>query len=66
MRPKLLTENGQALILVALAAVGLFATVGLAIDGSAKFSDRRHAQNAADNAALTAALALVNDPAVAG
>src|SRR5689334_9285779 len=51
------TQHGQALILIALAAVGLFGIVGLAIDGSAKFSDRRHAQNAADTAALAAALA---------
>ena len=61
MKKKLFKEQGQALILIALAAVGLFAITGLAIDGSAKFSDRRHAQNAADNAAMTAALALVND-----
>ena len=61
MKKKSFTEQGQALILIALAAIGLFAVAGLAIDGSAKFSDRRHAQNAADNAALTAALALVND-----
>jgi len=54
-----LRERGQALILIALAAIGLFAITGLAIDGSAKFSDRRHAQNAADTAALTGALALV-------
>src|SRR5688500_7751299 len=61
MKPKSFTERGQALVIFALAAIGLFAIAGLAIDGSAKFSDRRHAQNAADNAALTAALALVND-----
>ena len=52
-------ENGQALILVALAAVGLFAFAALAIDGSRVFSDRRHAQNAADTAVLAAALAKV-------
>lgn len=52
-------ENGQALILVALAAVGLFALAALAIDGSRVFSDRRHAQNAADTAVLAAALARV-------
>jgi hypothetical protein len=52
------TQGGQALILIALAAIGLFAITGLAIDGSAKFSDRRHAQNAADAAALAGALAL--------
>lgn len=55
------TERGQALIIIALAAIGLFGMVGLAIDVSAKFSDRRHAQNAADTAALAAALGLVND-----
>ena len=57
MRAKLFVERGQALIVIALAAVGLFAVTGLAIDGSAKFSDRRHAQNAADTAALAGALA---------
>lgn len=51
-------QRGQALILIALAAVGFFGMAGLAIDGSAKFSDRRHAQNAADTAALAGALAL--------
>jgi Flp pilus assembly protein TadG len=50
-------EKGQALIVIALAAVAIFGFVGLAIDGTAKFSDRRHAQNAADTAALAAALA---------
>ena len=50
------SEKGQALILITLAAVGLFAFAALAIDGSAIFSDRRHAQNAADTAALEAAL----------
>lgn len=50
-------EKGQALILIALAAVGLFAFAALAIDGSAAFSDKRHAQNAADSAAMAAALA---------
>ena len=57
------TERGQALILIVLAAIGLFGIAGLAIDGSMKFSDRRHAQNAADTAALTAALARVNGDA---
>jgi Flp pilus assembly protein TadG len=60
MKPKL-AERGQALILIALAAIGLFAITGLAIDGSAKYSDRRHAQNAADTAALAGALALTNE-----
>jgi len=51
------TQRGQALVMIALAAIGLFAFTALAIDGSAIFSDRRHAQNAADTSALAAALA---------
>jgi hypothetical protein len=58
MKTGLLREKGQALILIALAAFGLFGMVALAIDGGAKFSDRRHAQNAADTAALAGALEL--------
>ena len=52
-------EKGQALILIALAAVGLFAFAALAIDGSMVFSDKRHAQNAADTAVMAAALAKI-------
>lgn len=55
MRFKTFNERGQALVIIALAAIGLVGMVGLAIDGSAKFSDRRHAQNAADTAALAGA-----------
>ena len=63
MKRKNFAERGQALILIALAALGLFGVAGLAIDGSAKYSDRRHAQNAADTAALAGALAKINgDP----
>ena len=51
------SEKGQALILIALAAIGLFAFAALAIDGSRSFSDKRHAQNAADTAVLAGALA---------
>ena len=57
MKIKLFKEGGQALILVAFGAIALFAITGLAIDGSHKYSDRRHAQNAADTAAMAAALA---------
>ena len=53
------SEKGQALVLITLAAIGLFAFAALAIDGSAVFSDRRHAQNAADTASLEAALTKV-------
>jgi hypothetical protein len=52
-------EKGQALILIALAAIGLFSFSALAIDGGRVFSDRRHAQNAADTAVLAAALAKI-------
>ena len=58
MRPKA-QERGQALVIIALAAVGLFGFSALAIDGSRVFSDRRHAQNTADTAALSAALAKI-------
>lgn len=51
------SERGQALILITLVAVGLFAFAALAIDGSMAFSNKRHAQNAADTAALAGALA---------
>jgi hypothetical protein len=58
MKLKLFKERGQALILIAFGAIALFAMTGLAIDGSHKYSDRRHAQNAADTAAVAGALAL--------
>jgi hypothetical protein len=60
MKTTLFKQSGQALVIIAIAAVGLFGIVGLAVDGSAKFSDRRHAQNAADTAALAAALTKAN------
>ncbi len=60
MKPKT-QERGQALVIIALAVVGLFGFSGLAIDGSRVFSDRRNAQNAADTAALAAALAYVRE-----
>lgn len=54
-----INEKGQALILITLAALGLFAFASLAIDGSMAFSDKRQAQNAADTSALAGALAQV-------
>lgn len=53
------SERGQALILIAFAAIGLFAFAALAIDGSRSFSNKRHAQNTADTAVLTAALTAI-------
>ncbi|MGE5643765.1 MAG: Tad domain-containing protein, partial [Byssovorax cruenta] len=66
MKPKL-HEKGQALILIAFGAIVLVGFTGLAIDGSRVFSDRRHAQNAADTAALAAALSKIRaDPPATG
>lgn len=56
------SQKGQALVLIALAAVGLFGFAALAIDGSRSYSDKRHAQNTADTAALAAALAHIKEP----
>jgi Flp pilus assembly protein TadG len=49
-------ERGQALIIVVLAIIALAGMAGLVIDGGNVFLDRRNAQNAADAAALSAAL----------
>ena len=53
------SERGQALIVIAIVLVVLAGIIGLAIDGGNVFLDRRKAQNAADAAALAAALARV-------
>lgn len=52
-------QRGQALIIIALALVGLAGMTGLVIDGGNVFLDRRNAQSAADSAALSAALTRV-------
>jgi Flp pilus assembly protein TadG len=52
-------EKGQALILIVFAIFGLIGLTGLTIDGGNVYSDRRHAQNAADAAVMAAALAKV-------
>ena len=49
-------ERGQALILIVFAIVALVGITGLAVDGGMAYNDRRNAQNAADSAALAAAL----------
>lgn len=51
------SEKGQAIILIVFAIVGLIGLTGLTVDGGLVYSDRRQAQNAADSAALAAALA---------
>ncbi len=50
------SEKGQALILIAFGIIALIGFTALAVDGGRIFSDRRNAQNAADTAALAAAL----------
>ena len=53
------SEKGQALILIALAVIGLVGFSALTIDGGRVLSDKRNAQNAADTSVLTAALAKI-------
>ena len=52
-------EKGQALIIIVFAIFGLVGLTGLTIDGGNVYSDRRHAQNAADAAVMAAALTSV-------
>ncbi len=59
MKPNIKSEKGQALILIVVAVVGLIGLTGLAVDGGLAYADRREAQNAADAAALSAALASI-------
>ena len=49
-------ERGQALVVIAIALIVLVGILGLVIDGGNAFLDRRKAQNAADSAALAAAV----------
>lgn len=51
-------ENGQAIVLMVLVLAGLVAIVALAVDGGRLYYEQRTAQNAADNASLSGALAL--------
>jgi hypothetical protein len=51
------SERGQAIVLIAIALVGLIAITGLVVDGGMAYADRRQAQNAADSAVLAASLA---------
>ena len=61
MKPNVNTsERGQAIVLLAVGFVMLLGFTALAIDGGMVYADRRQAQNAADSAALAAALAIVN------
>ncbi len=53
--------RGQAIIVIALALVGIVGLVGLVIDGGNAYLDRRNAQNAADAAALAGAIVRVRN-----
>jgi len=53
------SERGQALIVIALAFVGIVGMAGLVIDGGNAFQDRQRAQNAVDAAALASAHARI-------
>ncbi len=53
------SERGQVLIFVVFGMVALIGMTALAVDGGNAYSDRRHAQNAADTAALAAGLSLI-------
>ncbi len=50
------SNRGQVLIIFVFAIIGLIGITGLAIDGGIIYTDRRQAQNAADAAALAAAV----------
>ena len=49
-------QKGQAIVLIALAIVGLTGLTALAVDGGNAYAENRQAQNAADSAAFSAAL----------
>lgn len=55
------SERGQAIVILVLAMVVLLGFTALAIDGGMIYSERRHAQNAADAAALAGALQKSNN-----
>ncbi len=55
------SERGQALIIIVFGMIALIGMTGLAIDGGNSYSDRRHAQNAADTAALATGLSLIRN-----
>ena len=50
-------EQGQVLVIFAVALVAMLGFVALAVDGSMIYSDHRYSQNAADSAALAGASA---------
>jgi len=57
-------EHGQILVIFALAITAIIAMVGLVLDGSSAFAQRRIEQNAADLASLAGANAYMNTSGV--
>ncbi len=55
----MVSEKGQAVILIALSIVGLIGAAALAIDGGRAYIEKSRVQSAADAAALSGALARV-------
>ncbi|MBT6151497.1 MAG: Tad domain-containing protein, partial [Chloroflexi bacterium] len=53
------SEFGQAIYIIAIGMVALLGFTALSIDGGRIYLDRRRAQNAADQAVMTSALAKV-------
>jgi Flp pilus assembly protein TadG len=52
-------EKGQSIVLIVFGLVAMLAFTGMAIDGGMVYADRRHMQNAADQASLAGALAYI-------
>jgi Flp pilus assembly protein TadG len=59
-KPRAEDERGQIIVIFALTITAVIAMVGLVLDGSSAFSQRRTEQNAADLAALAGANAYMN------
>lgn len=55
LTPQIRRERGQAILLLALALVGLLGFAAVALDGGNIYTEQRRAQSAADNAVLAAA-----------
>ena len=59
-RPPHPREEGQAIVLVALAMVAMLGMLALAVDGGVAYAMRRQMQNASDSASLGGAQVLLN------
>ncbi len=51
-------RHGAIALLFSLSAIVLFGLAGLAVEGGARYMEKRHGQNAADAAAMAGAIAL--------